>query len=192
MGILAVGNLLIPSTPITIVAMQVAILIAPRDFKDETVSKLNLFFDKKDIGSRIASFSLRDCTGYHGAVVKPKIELRDIEPMSYDVLLLVDGPGVDSLKLYDQRPLLDLTKAFHESGKIVAGVGNGVKIIARANILKDTKVAQPDPETEKLVKLYRGVPVNDYLVFDNKILTLSDPDRIDELVGLLAEKAEQK
>lgn len=172
--------------------MKVAMLIPQKDFKDETLSKLRLWFDKKDIEGVVASLTLKDCTGYHGAVVKPKAEARELEPTRYDVLLIVDGPGVDSMRLYDQRPLLDLLKAFHDSNKIVVGIANGIKVIARANIIKDTKIAKPDPETEKMVRLYRGVPSENYLVFDNNVLTLSDPDKVDELVALLVEKSAKK
>jgi putative intracellular protease/amidase len=166
--------------------MKVAILIAPRDFKDETVSSLELFLGKKDIESALASLTLKECKGCHGATVKPKIEARELEPSAYDVLLIADGPGVDTLRLFDQRPLLDLIKVFHDSKKIIVGVGNGIKVVARANIIKDTKIAKTgDEEVEKLVRLYRGVPTDDAIVFDNKVLTLADSDQIAELAKML-------
>jgi putative intracellular protease/amidase len=168
--------------------MKVAILIAPRDFKDETLSSLQLMFGKNDIDSVVASFSLNDCFGVHGAVVKPKAEARELEPQTYDALVLVDGPGVDSLKLYDYRPLLDLVKAFHDANKIVVGIGNSVKTIARANVIKDTKIAKSDDrEVAKTTQLYRGAASDDTLVLDKNILTLSDSDRMSELAKLLAE-----
>jgi putative intracellular protease/amidase len=170
--------------------MKVAILIAPRDFKDETVSKLQLLFGKKDIEGVITSLTLKECKGYHGATVKPSAEAREIEPMSYDVLLIADGPGIDSLKMYDHRPLLDLIKAFHDANRIVAGVDNGIKAIARANVIRDTKIAKPnDEETEKIARLYRGIITDDYVTFDKNVLTIANSDRIEELVDLLAKKA---
>ncbi|MGA3020987.1 MAG: DJ-1/PfpI family protein [Candidatus Micrarchaeales archaeon] len=170
--------------------MKVAILIAPRDFKDETVSNLQLLFAKKDIESVITGLTLKECRGYHGATIKPTAEARELEPMTYDVLLIADGPGVDSLKLYDHRPLLDLIKAFHDANRIVAGVNNGIKAIARANVIRDTKIAKPnDDETEKIARLYRGIIIDDYIVLDKNVLTLADSERIDELVNLLAKKA---
>jgi len=169
--------------------MKVAILVAAKDFRDETVSQLQLLFSKKDIDGVITGFTLKDCRGYHGAVVKPKAELREIEPMIYDVLLLADGPGVDSLKLYDNRPLLDLIKAFHDANKIVAGISNSVKIISRANIIKDTKIAKlDDVETAKVARLYRGTLTEESMVFDKNVLTLSNSENIGELANFLATK----
>jgi putative intracellular protease/amidase len=167
--------------------MKVAILIAPRDFKDETLSNLQLMFGKNDIDGVVASFSLKDCFGAHGAVVKPKAEARELEPHTYDALILVDGPGIDSLKLYDYRPLLDLIKAFHDANKIVGGIGNGVKAIARANVIKDTKIAKSDDrEIVKMTQLYRATPSEDTLVLDKNILTLSDSERMAEFAKLLS------
>jgi putative intracellular protease/amidase len=166
--------------------MKVAMLIAP-DFKDETLSMLQLMFGKNDIEGVVVGFSLKECKGYHGAVVMPKTEAKELDPNSYDVLILVDGPGVDSFKLYDNRPLLDLVRTFHDSKKIVVGIGNSMKVIARANVIRDTKMARPEStESEKMTRLYRGVVTEDDLVFDKGVLTATDSGRIDKLVELLA------
>ncbi len=168
--------------------MKVAILIAPRDFKDETVSHLQLLFGKSDIESQVVSLTTKPCTGYHGAVIKPQADARAMETGTFDVLLIADGPGVESLKLYDHRPLLDLIKAFHDNHKKVAGIGNGIRAVARANIIKDTRIAKTDEETEKLVRLYRGKPTEDFVVNDRSIVTASGVDNIPDFIAALSQK----
>ncbi len=168
--------------------MKIAILIAPQDFKDETLSHLQLLFEKKDVESQIASLTLKQCTGYHGAVIKPQIEAKALEPGAFDVLLIADGPGVDSLKLYDYRPLLDLIKAFHDGNKKIAGIGNGIKAVARANIIKDAKIAKTDAETEKLVRLYRGKPTEEFVVSDKNVITATGVDNIPDFVSSLVQE----
>lgn len=165
--------------------MKVAILIAQKDFKDETLSNLQLLFGKMDVESQVVGLTLKPCVGYHGAAVKPQAEMRDIPAGNFDVLLIADGPGVDSLRLYDHRPLLDMIKMFHDNNKLVAGVGNGIKVIARSNVIRDARVAKSDEETEKLVRLYRGKPTDDFVVHDKNILTLSSVDKISEFVNML-------
>jgi putative intracellular protease/amidase len=150
------------------------------------VSRLGLLLSKKDIGNAITSLNLKDCSGYHGAVVKPDAELIELDPTQIDALIIADGPGVDSLKLYDYRPLLDVVNAFHSQNKLVAGIGNGIKVLARANIIKETKIANVSREDEKLVRLYRGLVSDNTLVLDKKILTLSNPDRIEDFVSCLS------
>ncbi|MDE1854986.1 MAG: DJ-1/PfpI family protein [Candidatus Micrarchaeota archaeon] len=167
--------------------MKVAILIAPKDFKDETVSQLQLLFGKKDIEAQIVSLTLKTCMGYHGATLKPQIDARSIEAGTFDVLLIADGPGVESLKLYDHRPLLDVVKAFHDNNKKVAGIGNGIRVIARANVIKDTRIAKTDEDTEKLVRLYRGKPSDDFVVTDKNIITASDASNVPDFVSVLSQ-----
>lgn len=167
--------------------VKVAIIIPPRNFKDETLSLLGLLLAKKDMGKVIASVNPKDCTGYHGAVVKPDATFSDLDSAHASAIILADGPGVDSFKLYDYRPLLDIVKRFHDAGKMVVGIGNGIKIAARANVLRDAKVASAGQEADDMVRLYRGVPAKGYLVLDKNVLTLSDPAKVDELVVRLSE-----
>lgn len=168
--------------------VSVAVIIPPRNFRDETLSLLELLLAKKDIRKVVASVNPRDCTGYHGAVVRPETTFKELDPARTAAIILADGPGVDSFKLYDYRPLLDAVKTFHDQGRVVAAIGNGIKIAARANVIRDTKVAEStDKEEDGVVRLYRGVPSKGHLVSDKNVITLSDPERIDELVVLLSE-----
>ncbi len=167
--------------------VKVAIIIPPMNFKDETLSTLVLLLAKKDITKVVASVNPKDCTGYHGAVVKPDATFKELDPARTSAIILADGPGVDAFKLYEYRPLLDVVKAFHDSNRMVVGIGNGIKIAAKANVLRERKVASTDKETENLVRLYRGVPVKGNLVLDKNSLTLSDSGKIEELVVRLSE-----
>lgn len=165
--------------------MKVAIILAPRDFRDETLSQLKLLFGKKDVEAKLASTTLRQCSGAHGAVAKPELEIDALNPLDFDAVIVADGPGVDSLRLYDHRPLLDLIKLFKEANKAVIGIGNGVKVVARANIVKDTSVAKVDAETEKLVSLYRGKSVDEHVVRDKNIITAAGTEDIPELISVM-------
>jgi putative intracellular protease/amidase len=167
--------------------VKVAIIIPPRNFRDETVSLLGLLLAKKDMAKVVASVNSKDCLGAHGAVVKPDATFAELDPVRMSAIILADGSGVDSFRLYEYRPLLDIVKAFHENNKLVVGIGNGIKIAAKANVLREAKVANTEKETESLVTLYRGVPAKANLVLDKNVLTLSDSSKIDELVMRLAE-----
>lgn len=170
--------------------MKAAILITPRDFKDESVSTTKRTLEKWHVDTFIACYSMSECTGYHGATYRPDIDASKIHPDDYDALILIDGQGVDLYKLHDYRPLLDTVKLFHMHNKLVAGIGNAVKILARANIISDTKIAFPNiEEVRRLVILYKGVPSKNFVELDKGILTLStpDPDRLSEFGSALIE-----
>ncbi len=171
--------------------MKVAVILAPRDFRDETLSQLKLYFSKKDVETKLASTTLGKCFGAHGAVAKSELEIDAMNPLDFDAVVVADGPGVDSLKMFDHRPLLDLIKLFKEANKAVVGIGNGIKVVARANIIKDMKIAEADAETKKLVELYRGKPTEEHVVRDGGIITASSNDDIPELVSAMLSDPEE-
>ena len=171
--------------------MKVAILLPPRDFKDESVSHAMAMLEKWHVSPVITSYASGECIGYHGAAFKTQINAATLDPDEFDAIMIVDGVGVDTYKLYDFRPLLDTLRLFSAKKKIVAGISNGIKVLARANIIADAKVSIPNnDEVRRLVSLYKGVPSKNYIEFDKNILTLSipDPDKVTEFASVLIEK----
>ncbi len=169
--------------------MQVAIIIPQRGFKDESLAVAKSLFAKWHIDPVIASYYSGECLGYHGAVVRPDQNAAVLRSSDFDAMLLIDGPGIDQYKMYDFRPLLDMVRLFHANNKIVAGIGNSVKILSRANVIADTKIAVPsDDETRRLATLYKGALTKNYLEFDKNVFTLSNPEKAEELVNRMLEK----
>lgn len=169
--------------------MKVAILIAPKDFKDESVSKIKLMLEKWGVRATITSYSTHDCVGYHGAVYKPDINAAKINPNDFDALLLVDGKGVDDYKLYDFRQLLDTVKLFQMKSKPIAAINNAIKIVARANIIQNVKVAMPkDEDSRRLIILYHGTPSKNEIEDDKGIMTLSNPDKVYDFADMIVTK----
>lgn len=172
--------------------MRVAIVITPRDFRDETVAKAMRMFEKWGVEAVIVGFTSnsKECVGVHGAVYKPQLNFSKLNTGDFDAIFLVDGEGVETYKLYDLMPMLDLLRSFSESGKIIAGVNNAVKIIARANIVANKKIAIPkDPEVERLVRLYKGVVSKEEMECQTNIMTLNDYSKTEEFVGAILDKA---
>lgn len=169
--------------------MRIALLIPPRDFRDETVSSAKLILEKWGIPPTIVGLTAGVCFGTHGASYKPETNISKLNPEEFDALVLVDGVGVDSYKLYDQRPLLDLVKRFVMSKKVIAAMGNSVKIIARANAINDTRVAAPeDEETQRLIRIYRGIASLNPTEFDKNILTAKDSESTEQVITTLLDK----
>jgi transcriptional regulator GlxA family with amidase domain len=167
--------------------VRVAVIVPP-NFKDETVSALGLFLAKNGMVAEISGFSSKACRGCHGATVRPEKAVADVDPASISAIVIADGPGMDDLRLYDYRPLLNLLRALSERNRLIVGIGNGIKAIARANVIRDANVARVDSDVANLVRLYHGTITDDYLVLDKNILTLSDSNRIDELVARMAKE----
>ena len=169
--------------------MRVVVIIPQRGCKDESLQASVGLLRKWHIDTVVASYSSEDAFGYHGASVKPDQNAALVKSADFDAIILIDGPGVDQYTLYDFRPLLDTVRHFSSNGKLVAGIGNAVKIIARANIISGAKIAAPrEEETKRLAVLYKGVLTRNYLECDKNVITLSDPEKAEEMAGLLLTK----
>lgn len=169
--------------------VKAAIVIAPKDFRDETVVRAKRMFEKWNVDPVIVGFNSKECVGSHGAVYKPETTLLKITPQEFDILFLVDGLGVEEFGLYDQPHLLDQVRVFSSNNKIVAGVNNAVKIIAKANIVANKKIAIPkDVETDRLVRLYKGVISENEMECQTNIMSLRDYTKTEEFVAAILDK----
>ncbi|MCL4411610.1 DJ-1/PfpI family protein [Candidatus Marsarchaeota archaeon] len=153
--------------------MTFLVFLPPKDFRDETLNMVKLFFDRWRVPYKITSYSKGTCIGRHGETVKPDINTGMVSAQDYDGIVLVDGAGIDSYKLYEFRPLLDLMMQFDAAKKYIAAIDNSVKIVARANIIKGKGISTPsDEETKRLVVLFHGVPTENEVEFASNIITI--------------------
>jgi protease I len=173
--------------------MRFLIFLAPKDFHDETFKMLRLFFDRWNVEYKITSYSKTECHGRHGEVVKPDINAGVVVPSEYDGIVLVGGSGIDSYKLFDFRPLLDLLMQFNAAHKRIIAVDSAIKVVARANIIKGKGISTPEnEETKRLVLLFHGIPTQNNIEFADNIVTIRDPasmeETLDEMISKLGIK----
>jgi putative intracellular protease/amidase len=168
--------------------MRLLIFITPNEFRDESIARFKLFLDRWNVESKITSYSRKECIGNHGAVYSPDINTGKVSADDYDGIVLVDGKGVESYKIYDYRPLLDLLLAFDEKRKAIIAVGNAVKIPARANIIRDKKVAVSDEETKRLVQLFHGIPSEQGVEIAENLVTVSSYIEIDSVMPQILQR----
>ncbi|MFI5412320.1 MAG: DJ-1/PfpI family protein [Candidatus Micrarchaeales archaeon] len=155
--------------------MKFLVFIAPNNFKDETVSMIKNFFNKWGVEYQITSYSNKDCVGYHGVVIKPDVNAGKVSASDYDGIILVDGNGMEEYKLFEYRPLLDTVMLFNEKGKLIVAINNSIKVTARANIIKDKKIATPElDELKRLVLLFHGIPSENGMEISGNIVTIKE------------------
>ncbi len=162
--------------------MKLLIFVTPKEFRDESVARFKLFLDRWNVENKITSYSKKDCIGNHGAAYTPDINTGKVSAEDYDGIVLIDGSGVESYKIYEFRPLLDLILAFEAKKKTIIAVGNAVKVPARANIVKDKKVAVHDGETKRLVQLFHGIPSENGVEIAGNLVTVSSYIEIDSVM----------
>lgn len=168
--------------------MKFLLFISPNEFKDESVKMVEDFFDKWGVKYSISSFSNKECIGSHGSTYFPEINTNKINISDYDGIIILDGRGVDLYKIYEFRPLLDIIYEFNKQHKYIVAINNSVKVVARANIIKDRKISLPkDEETKKLVMLFRGLPTDKEIEKSENLYTIKDPTKLDETIPQLLE-----
>ncbi len=160
--------------------MRIAIFIAPKDFKDETVALIKTFFDRWGVQYSITSYSNKECVGYHGAVYRPDVNTAKLITADYDGIILVDGHGMEDYKLFEYRPLLDLLLQFNEKKKIIGAISNSIRVVARANIIRDKKISIPnEEELKRTVLLFHGIPTENPIEISGNIITVKDPSGLE-------------
>lgn len=162
------------------ITKRFVIFIPPKNFKDESVSLIKLFFDKWGVDYKISSYTSNDCLGSHGAVYHPDIHTSKVYGDEYDGIVLIDGDGIDAYKLYDYRPLLDLMLKFNNGNKFVISVNNAAKVPARANIVREKRVATSDRETMRLITLFHGVPSDNPYEIAGNLISIKDSTQIED------------
>ncbi|MGC8495647.1 MAG: DJ-1/PfpI family protein [Candidatus Micrarchaeia archaeon] len=161
--------------------MRLLVFVTPKDFRDETVSILKVFFNKWGVDYKIGSYSSNDCVGYHGAVYKPEVNANKISTLDFDGIVLVDGKGIESYRIYEYRPLLDLVTKFNDTRKPVIALGNATKILARANIINGKRISIPkDDEIRRLVILFHGIPSDEKVELADNLVTAGDTTELEE------------
>ncbi len=170
--------------------MNIALIIAPGDFRDETVAKAKKMLERWNVKCTILGFVNRECRGNHGAVYTPEGNINNANPNDFDAVLIADGLGVDKYRLYEVMPALDFIRQAAESGKTIAVVNNGVKFLAKANLISEKKVAvSKDPELVYMVKLYRGIISDNDMECETNIMSLKDHSKTEEFVGRILDRA---
>jgi len=165
------------------ISMPMLIFLPPIDFREESLSMLKLFFDRWGIGYKTTSYTRSECRGKHGAYVKPDVHTGEVDVHDYEGIIFLDGEGIDSSKLYEFRPLLDLAMVFDRAGKQIWAIGNATKIIARANIIKGREIAIPkNEETLRLVRLFHGEPVAESYKISGNLVTISSGAAIESSI----------
>ena len=155
--------------------MKYLLFLPPKDFKDESLNAVRLFLDRWNIKYTISSYTKSDSsTGSHGAAVPIAINTNKANPEDYDGIFLIDGEGIESYKIYDFRPLLDLINLFVRMHKNVVSLGNASKILAKANVVKGRDIAAPkDVSVRNMVSMFHGIPSDKPVEISENIITMS-------------------
>lgn len=153
--------------------MGFLVYIPQTGFGDETLEMVELFLHKWGIEYKIASLGVRECVGSHGARREVDVDIRSVPKEEYDGLIIADGKGIDEHRIFEYRPFLDFVNILINRKKFVCAINNGVKVLARANVIKDRKIAVCDKNVSDMVSLFRGIPTSNGIEISEKMISVN-------------------
>lgn len=163
--------------------MKVLIVIAPEKFRDEEFIVPAAALQKAGIGFDIASTRKGTCRGMLGAKVDATLSLDEVDPKTYNGILIVGGGGAQSY-LWDDVLLGGLVKYFHQSAQVVAAICLAPVVLARAGILKGKNATCfYSPIASREMKAGGAVLVDKAVVSDSRIVTANGPAAAAEFAG---------
>ncbi len=163
--------------------MKVLVVIAPDKFRDEEFTIPVAALEKAGIGYDIASQKQGTSTGMLGTKVNATLSLKQVDPGSYDGILIVGGVGAQSY-LWDDKILSGIVKNFLASAKVVGAICLAPVVLARAGILKGKRATYfTTPISSREMKDGGAVPVEKTVVSDGRIITANGPAAATEFAG---------
>jgi protease I len=155
--------------------MKVLIVIAPDKFRDEEYTVPAAILQKAGIGYDVASKRRGLCTGMLGTKVNASLSFEEVDPKSYDGILIVGGGGAQ-VHLWDDELLGEMVKYFYASARVVAAICLAPVVLARAGILKGKKTTCFNtPIAFREMKAGGAVLVDKAVVKDSRIVTANGP-----------------
>jgi len=155
--------------------MRILIAVSPEKYRDEELAEPVAAFKKAGIECDIASTRRGTCTGMLGAKAVAALSFEEVDPKSYDALVIVGGSGTPA-HLWDDELLSILVKNFRASRKVVAAICLAPVVLARAGILKGIKATYSEnPTSFREMKAGGAMLVNQPVVADSRIVTANGP-----------------
>lgn len=160
-----------------IINKKVAMVIAFKNFKDEEYFVPKQVLEKAGVEVKTFSNKIGIAIGAGGGEARVDVLLENLNPIDFDVIVFVGGPG--ALENFDNEKSYKLAKAVISQDKVLAAICISPVILAKAGVLKGKKATvwssalntDPIKILEQNGAVYEAKPV----VRDGKIITANGP-----------------
>lgn len=135
----------------------------------------------------LASTEAGPCVGKFGGVEEALLSLKEVDPVSYDVIAFIGGPGAHALA--ENPDALALAKARAETGKILGAICIAPTILAAAGVLQGKKATVWDDGERTQIKFlvdHGATYTGEFVTTDGMIVTGNGPEAAEEFGRALA------
>lgn len=166
-----------------------ALIISADLFEDSELQIPYQELQKAGFDVDIASLKKKSICGKHGWCVDITVTLDEVDPKSYDIVLLPGGKAPSLLR--EEPQVLKIVQYFFEQGKPVAAICHGPQILISAGLLKGRVVTGYKSIAQELKNagaLYRDEKV----VVDGNLITSRQPSDLKAFMTAIREHLNKK
>lgn len=169
---------------------RIAILVE-QDFEDSELT--DPMGALKAAGARVmvvGSGSQKTYGGKRGTVeVRADADAGQVRADYFDAVVVPGGYAPDKMRMH--RPMVELVKKMHDSGKIVAAICHGPQLLISAEVVRGRRVTSW-PSVAVDLKNAGALWVNEAVVRDGNLITSRQPADIPEFNAAVIQALEQE
>ncbi len=178
--------------------MKIAIIIAPKDFRDEEFFVPYNYFREKGYSVEVFSTKKGIAKGKLGGEFEVKHLIDELRVDDFNAIVFVGGPGTPIVRDYEK--VYEKIKEANEKGKLIAAICWSPTILAKSGILKGKKATvwfgnDFEGTTKDYLEKYGAVFTGKDVERDGDIITANGPraalDYAKEIEKALKEKLKQ-
>ena len=154
-----------------------AIILSTDHFEDAELTEPLKQLEQAGVECGIASLQSCIIKGKKGAEVVAGMTLNEVNPDSYELLILPGGAAPANLR--QSQRALDIAKHFFADGKLVAAICHGPQILVSANLLEGRKATCYERISDELIEA-GAVYLDQPLVIDDNLITSRHPGDLHE------------
>ncbi len=151
---------------------NVLIIIAPERFRDEELFMTRAELEKAGHTITITSIRAGVCPGSRGGFAEATLALSEVQPKSYDAVVVVGGGG--SKLYFENQQVLTIVKEMNRRQKVVAAICLAPVILANAGILNGRKATVAGTEA-KTIESKGAIYTGPGVMVDGNIVTANGP-----------------
>lgn len=160
-------------------------ILAEQDFDDtELIDTLEAM---KKAGARVTVVggdSRRTCRSLRGAVeVRVDADASQVSANYFDAVIIPGGYAPDNLRLH--RPVVELVRKMHDSGKLVAAICRGPQLLITADVVRGRRVTSW-PSVAVDLSNAGALWIDQPVVCDGNLITSRQPADIPEFLAAIA------
>lgn len=148
-------------------------VLANQNFQDEEYFETKKIFTNAGYKTTVSSTSIGTAYGKLGGSTDMEILFSEVDALDYDAIVFIGGVGC--ISLWDDWRTQGLAKLFLDNGKVVAGIGSGVVIMANSGILENIEATCLEADEGHIRHGY-AIVVSDDIVVSGNIITAKGPE----------------